>query len=178
VVTVAIPKKLCRCTPAQIQRYRQRLSGPLLNRIDCHIEILRPQILAEQQNENPTLKKERSETIAKRVLITRERQMNRSGKINAYLNVNELANVAHLTSTQKKWIENISEKCHLSLRSYHRILKVARTIADMEEKENISDEHLKEALSFHAFRELCFEPLLEVLYPFIRFEFGEPTRKD
>jgi magnesium chelatase family protein len=141
------PVKDCRCNPEQITRYHQRLSGPFLDRIDLHLEIgALPKnflLLAARQE-----KKENSSTVQERVTAARDKQLQRQKKCNAILNPKEIEEYIILGEGEKLFLKNALEKLHLSARSYHRLLKVARTIADLEGKENISAVHLTEALHY------------------------------
>lgn len=136
--------KTCRCTPDQIQRYRNKLSGPLLDRIDIHVVVNR---------ENLTLHNEPSQNLttaeaAKQVATTREIQQVRQGCANAYLDINKLSQVCQLTSEDQRWFEQAGEKLGLSLRALHRCLKVARTLADMQTENRVSRVHLAEVLHY------------------------------
>lgn len=133
----------CCCTMMQINRYRQRISGPLLDRIDLHIEmaaISHKLLLQQQPNES-------SAVVQKRVVRARQVQQQR-GKINATLSHNDLKSIVKLNIQQQQWLQTALEKLSLSARSYHRLLRVARTIADLAASENITQQHLAEALSY------------------------------
>jgi magnesium chelatase family protein len=140
------PKTECHCTPDKIIRYQQRLSGPFLDRIDLHLEINRiPQnLLIKKQVEQG----ESSATVRARVTTARAKQIARSGKANAHLSTKELLSVVQLTAAQESWLEQAIETLNLSARSYHRLLRVARTIADLAGNEIITMAHLAEALSY------------------------------
>lgn len=136
----------CRCTSEQVSRYRSRLSGPLLDRIDLHIEVPRlpNSILLDQNLENI----ESSEMVLERVQKMVELQMHRSRALNARLNPSELQQYCHLNKETENFVQIAMEKLGLSARSYHRVLRVARTIADLASEEDIQLEHIQEALSF------------------------------
>ena len=139
------PHKPCACTPEQVSRYRHKISGPILDRIDLHIEVpfLPLQDLTEIKS-NP----ETSSTVRQRVIAARAIQLERQGCSNAKLSTAQLAIHAALhPSTQTKLIQSI-ERLNLSARAYHRIVKAARTIADLQASSSIELEHLLEALSF------------------------------
>ncbi len=135
----------CRCTPDQIRRYRNKLSGPLLDRIDMHIEVP-PLPLSEL---NRTRKKgENSAEVRRRVEAARERQIRRGGLPNARLDNRGIERVCLLRPADRKVLEQAIERLGLSARAFHRILKVARTIADLEGAEQIATAHLTEAINY------------------------------
>lgn len=135
----------CRCTAEQIQRYRQRLSGPLLDRIDMHIEVNAPSraALSESGPEGPT-----SAEIRKSVAEARQIQLARDGKPASALSLNEVVDRCRLDATSKRLLEQAGEKMGLSARAHHRILKVSRTIADLDGVEQISARQLAEAIGY------------------------------
>jgi len=139
-------KDLCQCTPEQQQKYRSKISAPLLDRIDIHIEVPQvPRQVLLQQNHS-----ENSEVIRQRVLNAYQKQMKRHGKINAELSNKELEQSCHLKSEEQQLIDKAMEKLKLSARAYHRILKLARTIADLDDKNDINTQHLSEAISYRS----------------------------
>ena len=129
-------------------RYQSRLSGPLLDRIDIHlrVEALPLTALAATSND----KSETSAVIRERVARARQRQLARAGKPNHDLTSREVEQHCRLTDSDQQFITRAAEKLDLSARAFHRILKVARTIADLEEKHRIETRHLSEALSYRA----------------------------
>lgn len=135
----------CRCTNEQIDRYLAKLSGPLLDRIDLHVEVSAPpaEILSIK-----TSHQAESVLIKKRVIAARERQYHRQGKYNYELNVNELTQFCSITLQSETMLNQVIQKFNLSARAYHRILKVARTIADLDASGSITDTHLSEALLY------------------------------
>ncbi|MGB7453041.1 MAG: YifB family Mg chelatase-like AAA ATPase [Lysobacterales bacterium] len=135
----------CHCSAEQIQRYRNRVSGPLLDRIDIQVEVLRPKssILSASTDNIET-----SEDVRKRVIDARRIQTRRAGKPNALLNNGELRKYCHIENGILQLLEDAAEQLYLSPRACHRILKVARTIADLDQADNISFEHLAEAIAF------------------------------
>ncbi len=139
------PKRSCQCTVEQINRYRNKLSGPLMDRIDMHIEVptLKPTELS-QQSETP----ESSEMIRERVVLARMRQIKRAKQINAKLGTRQIKQFCHIEQPERDFLQAAIEKLGLSARAFHRVLKVARTIADLEGKDNIEKNHLFEALSY------------------------------
>lgn len=138
------PSKPCRCTPESVRRYRERISGPLLDRIDLVIEVPSlpaSDLLSAQIGESST-------DVLQRVMMARERQMARQGKINAQLSVSELDSVAKIHADAKQALADILEKLSLSARSFHRILRVARTLADLAGDEYVTRNHLLRAVGF------------------------------
>ena len=136
----------CHCTSAQVQRYRARISGPLLDRIDLHVEVARlPQ--AEMTNTNDT-NNETSQQVLERVNKTRNRALKRRGHLNALLTPTEIKIDCQLDESSNKLLEQAIDKLGLSHRAFHRILKMARTIADMEAKDSIEITHISEAISY------------------------------
>ncbi len=134
----------CHCTPEQIRRYRGRLSGPLLDRIDMHVPV---RLLARGELHGP-VDGENSATVRERVSVARARQLRRQGKCNHQLQAGQLEAVCQLDAKDRRWLESAIEKLGLSLRAYHRVLKVARTLADMANRERMAVEDLSEALSY------------------------------
>jgi len=135
----------CGCTAEQIQRYRSRISGPLLDRIDIQVEVLRPEksILSE-----PADNIETSAVVRARVIGARQRQLQRCGKPNALLDNAELEQFCHIEGVELCLLEQAAEQLFLSPRACHRILKVARTIADLDQATAIQSQHIAEAIAF------------------------------
>lgn len=140
------PVESCRCSPVQIKNYRNRLSGPFLDRIDLHLEV--PALKKETLMSQETLPPETSEQVRARVIQARKQQEKRQGKSNARLTVKAIEKYCHLGSKEMQLADNAIQKLKLSARSYHRILRVARTLADLDNAENITIKHLSEAFSF------------------------------
>lgn len=137
-----------RASPQQVMRYLNRLSGPFLDRFDLSIEVpLLPQGALQQSDAN---RGESTEQVRKRVLLAREVQMQRAGKINAQLSTKEIDRDCKLNEQDALFLENALTKLGLSVRAYHRILKVSRTIADLAGETNIQQVHLAEALGYRA----------------------------
>ncbi|WP_314296112.1 YifB family Mg chelatase-like AAA ATPase [Acinetobacter schindleri] len=134
----------CQCSPEMIKRYQNRISGPLLDRIDLHIDV--PPLQAhELQSTQPV---EDSATVRERVITAYELQMQRQNKLNMALNPKELEQFAPLNAQTSKMFELAQQKLNLSARAYHRVLRVARSIADLAENSEIQPQHLSEALSY------------------------------
>lgn len=142
------PQHVCRCTPQQVQRYRHRISGPLLDRIDLHIEasaVPYKELMAESQAES-------SEEIRRRVAAARrvQAQRLRSTKLfcNARMGNRHIKKYCRLDADSSRLIESAIEKLGFSARALTRILKVARTIADLAGEEAISVQHIGEAIQY------------------------------
>lgn len=135
---------LCRCSPDQIQRYRTKLSGPLLDRIDLHITVARETTSLRRPSQSGLSSVEAMEQVCN----ARQRQLQRQGCSNAQLNLNTLMQHCLLSDEDRIWLEQASERLNLSLRATHRVLKVARTLADLEGQHSIHRAHLTEALQY------------------------------
>lgn len=136
-----------RTSPQQILRYLNRLSGPFLDRFDLSIEVpLLPKGALQQQTDRG----ESSAQVREKVLKVRDIQLARAGKINAYLTSKEIERDCKISDQDALFLENALAKLGLSVRAYHRILKVARTIADLNNERQIQQCHLAEALGYRA----------------------------
>jgi magnesium chelatase family protein len=135
----------CRCSSDQVQRYRGKISGPLLDRIDMHVEVSRP---ARSVLNGRGQKPEGSRSVRKRVVSARKRQMKRSGMPNAQLSTAQVREVCLLSSSLVDFLEAVAEKMNLSPRACQRILKVARTLADLDSENDIGQSHLAEAIFY------------------------------
>ncbi|MEQ1667092.1 MAG: YifB family Mg chelatase-like AAA ATPase, partial [Sulfuriferula sp.] len=134
----------CRCTPDQIARYRGRLSGPLLDRIDIQIEV---PSLHQDELLNASLA-ESSTVIQQRVTAARDIQLSRQGKSNAMLGSTEIDLHCAPDTAGMNLLRNAITRLNLSARAYHRILKVARSVADLENQPNISSQHIAETIQY------------------------------
>lgn len=138
----------CICTPYQVRQYLGKLSQPFLSRIDICIEVpkLKYDVLSG------TGKEETSEQIRSRIVRARKRQQDRYQEAgisaNAALNTEGIKNYCALGKEQEKMMSSAYRTLELTARTYHKVLKVARTIADLDEKETIENRHLREALSY------------------------------
>lgn len=137
----------CHCTEDQVRRYRARVSGPLMDRIDMLVDVpavdksvLRPGYVATDS--------ESSEQVRQRVCEARHRQISRAGKANYLLENRELEVYCSLSDSDYQLVEQAISRLKLSARAYHRILKVARTIADLAGSEQIQTAHLSEAIGY------------------------------
>jgi len=140
-------KMLCQCTIDQQKKHRNRISAPLLDRIDIHIEVPRLESSALDQ-QSP--KGESSRIIRQRVISAFTRQMDRCGKNNADLSNDEINQYCKIRSPEQALLNKAMEQFNLSARAYQRILKLARTIADIENCDNIEKKHLSEAITYRS----------------------------
>jgi magnesium chelatase family protein len=144
-------KRECRCSPAQVQKYRGRISGPLLDRIDIHVDV--PAI--DIQDLTGTIESESSELVRSRVararLVQRKRLRSENGvRCNARLPNRLIRKHCQLDSAGLDLIKQAATSLNLSARAYDRILKVARTIADLAGSDRINVDHLSEAVQYRA----------------------------
>jgi len=140
-------KDLCQCTFEQQRRHRNRISAPLLDRIDIQIEVPKLDHSALKQD---AANNEDSTTIRKRVSRAYRIQLERAGKCNAELGSTEVDKYCRIAPEQRMLLEKAMDKLKLSARAYHRILKVARTIADISGSDTIHKSHLTEAISYRS----------------------------
>ncbi len=142
------PTKECTCSAADVHRYMGRISGPLLDRIDIHVEVI-PVSVAEMSS---TRREESSAEIRSRVVAARERQRERFAEVgihtNAMMNSRMLREFAPLDRRSAELLERAMERLKLSSRAYDRIIKVARTIADLEGAADIAPQHISEAIGY------------------------------
>lgn len=136
----------CRCTSEQVVRYRNRISGPLMDRIDMHIEV--PRLAHKELRNGRTSNNESSQSIRKRIEAARAQQIERCNVSNAEMNNTQIEKFCRLSDKDHTILEQALEKLCLSARAYHRILKVTRTIADLDEADTIQTNHLMEAISY------------------------------
>jgi magnesium chelatase family protein len=134
----------CRCTPEAVDRYRARLSGPLLDRIDLHVEV--PALPDDDLIDAPP--GEPSDLVRTRVCAARARQLERQGRMNADLAPADIDRVCALDTQAEAFLRRSLARLHLSARGYHRILKVARTLADMAARESIETTDLAQAVQY------------------------------
>ncbi len=144
------PTRACTCSPSAVSRYLARISGPLLDRLDLHIDVSP----VEYDDLTSEKKSESSAEIAKRVQAARDIQQQRfAGKsihANAQMGPAELREYCHLTDAANFLLKNAFERLSLSARAYDRIVKVARTIADLGKFEDIDSAHIAEAIQFRS----------------------------
>ena len=142
------PEKACSCSPAQIIKYQRKISGPILDRIDLHVEV--PRIKFEKLNEK--FESENSASIRKRVAharnIQKERFINTNTVTNSEMGSEQIKKFCKLDPAGIELMRTAVSSMHLSARAYYRIIKVARTIADLTQSENIQPGHIAEAIQY------------------------------
>ena len=146
------PTRECRCSSIQIQRYVGRISGPLLDRIDIHIDV--PAVKFRELTGDTHPETDSSTTIRGRVIAARERQLKRFAgeKIfsNAAMTPRMIRRYCRIDSASEQMLEHAMTRVGLSARAYDRILKVSRTIADLENSEKILSTHVSEAVGYRS----------------------------
>jgi len=140
------PSGRCHCTVEQVYRYRARLSGPLLDRIDMHVDVPRIPLAVLQGSRSHD--EEKSASIRARVVKARDRALARSGQPNAAITPPQIKTFCRLDASGNKLLEQAMIQFGLSHRAYHRILKLARTIADLADADDIGIPHLSEAIAY------------------------------
>ena len=138
------PNGKCRCTPDQVARYRAKLSGPFLDRIDLMVEV--PPLPDTELQNKP--QGESSALVKSRVIKARSIQLGRQTKINAHLDSGEIDELCQPDEVGIALLKQAITKLNLSARAYHRVLKIARTIADLGDSKNISGAHIAEAIQY------------------------------
>ena len=143
-------QKQCICKPSDLDRYKRKLSGPIMDRIDIWVTV--GNIDYERLSSHEEKNGEQTKTIKEKVLKAREIQNKRfknlTKKINSEMNVKDLAIFCQLTNETKQLLNKSAEHLQLSARAYHRTIKLARTIADLDGEENILSSHILEALQY------------------------------
>lgn len=135
----------CSCSHEQIKRYLAKISGPLLDRIDMHVEV--PRLSPELLNKARRMPMENSATVRRRVVLAQERQFKRQGKYNAFLTVHDIEEM-NIEHKAQHLLETLMTKFNFSARVYYRILKVARTLADLAAEEALLEKHISETLQY------------------------------
>lgn len=138
----------CQDTPEQILRYRRKISGPLLDRIDCHLEV--PPVDFDALSGKKDVEAETSADVRKRVQLCQRIQQARQGCLNTELSPKQLEQHVLLQPDSKALLEQAVNRMGMSARGYHRILRVARTLADMQQQENVLMEHIAESISYRS----------------------------
>lgn len=140
------PSGRCRCGPDQVARYQSRISGPLLDRLDLQLRVPRPPVSAIDPASPAD--GEPSAVVAGRVAKARQCQLDRQGVLNSELGTRQLAEHVPLGERERQLMNRALERLALSARGHHRVLRVARTIADLAGNERVDSAHLAEALSY------------------------------
>tara|TARA_B100001057_G_scaffold478538_1_gene549099 strand:+ start:1789 stop:3309 length:1521 start_codon:yes stop_codon:yes gene_type:complete len=140
----------CRCAPNQVQRYQSRISGPLLDRIDLQVRVpqLRHETLTKLERRSDT--RQSIKFLRQRVESARLRQLDRQGHTNSWLDAARLRSEMTRAGLDESFLTTILQKFQLSARSYHKVWRIARTIADLDEKDAICQAHVVEALGFRS----------------------------
>jgi magnesium chelatase family protein len=141
------PRGRCRCTAEQVARYRRRISGPLIDRIDIHIELA---ALPVEHLLSDALQSESSAQVALRVAAARQLQLQRQDKLNARLTHVEAARICRLDRESRTLLGTAIARLGLSARAYHRVLKLARTCADLAGEAQIRRTDVSEAVTLRA----------------------------
>jgi magnesium chelatase family protein len=144
------PDKDCVCPPGLVQKYLNKISGPLMDRIDLHVEVT-PVPFKDLSSEHL---EEKSEKVRERVVAARDIQIARFSETeihsNALMSTKQLRQVCRISEASKSLLDRAMEKLNLSARAYDRILKVSRTIADLEASEDIQPQHVAEAIQYRS----------------------------
>lgn len=142
------PEKVCTCTPSQIARYKQKISGPIMDRIDLHVEV--PRLSFDRLQEG--MNEEKSEQIRVRVEVARKVQAKRFVDLptvsNSEMSSDQIRQSCSLDEASRQLLKNAVSALKLSARAYHRIIKIARTIADLSDSESIQSNHIAEAIQY------------------------------
>ncbi len=144
----------CRCAPERVEAYRSRVSGPLLDRIDLHVEVGRVEAAALEQSPD----EEATAAVGPRVLAARERQLQRQGRSNARLDIAEVLDHCRPEPAALALLARAMQRLALSARAYHRVLRVARSIADLAGEPSIGVAHVAEAISLRTLDRRAVEP--------------------
>ncbi len=148
------PRRPCECSPQEVRRYRTKISGPILDRIDIHIEV--PPVDYREFSEASG---ESSEEVRRRVKFAREVQQRRYGtplKLNAHLSPKEVKRWCVVEPQAEVLLKKACERLGLSARAYHKVLKLARTVADLEGSELILSRHISEAIRYRSLDRTSF----------------------
>lgn len=138
----------CQDTPEQIAKYRRKISGPLLDRIDCHLEV--PAVNFEALTGQSPEFVETSAMVRERVTACQQTQLTRQGCLNAQLTVKQLESQVILDAAAQDLLKQAVNRLGLSARGYHRLLRMSRTLADMAQQTDVTSQHLAEAISYRS----------------------------
>lgn len=138
-------QRRCTCSQRQIQQYRSRISGPLMDRFDLQLDV-QPVDLSSFRESTP--KGPSSAEVKKRIVSARKLQMERSHSCNAYLSAGQIEATCQCSQAHLVWLQNACQQLQLSARAYHKVLKIARTIADLEASSSVEQKHLMEAMQY------------------------------
>jgi magnesium chelatase family protein len=144
------PVHSCTCTSSQIAKYKRKLSSPIIDRIDMTIELphVKFEKLTSADESEETLEKRQKVIIAREIQKQRFRDYDKNIITNSEMQIPEIKKYCRVSSAAKNILRNYVDSGQLSARGYHRVLKIARTIADLEESENILIDHVNEALMY------------------------------
>ena len=144
------PRRACRCSASQIRQYQSRISGPLLDRIDIHIEVPSVQYRELTQSSSGESSTSIKERINKAIIVQKNRFAHGKTIFNARMSERQIKQYCIIDEESQKLLEMAVDKLGLSARAYTRILKVARTIADIEEEDHILSSHIAEAIQYRS----------------------------
>lgn len=144
-------RERCKCTETEIRKYRSKISGPIYDRIDICVEAKAVELEELQKERNGQSSKELKAQVMKARAIQEKRYRSSPYFFNADLETKDIGNYCSLGTEEQKFMEKVFHSLHLSARAYHRTLKVARTIADLEDSREIKKEHLTEAVCYRGF---------------------------
>ena len=139
-------QRKCMCSQNQIQQYRSRLSGPLLDRFDLQLEVQPVELSAF----NKSKIEESSTAVKARISEARRVQTNRFGTYNAHLSAKQLQQ-CRCSQSDLAWLQQACQQLQLSARAYHKVLKIAQTIADIDQDQTIQQKHMMEAMQYRCF---------------------------
>ncbi|WP_028951009.1 YifB family Mg chelatase-like AAA ATPase [Sulfurihydrogenibium subterraneum] len=142
------PVKECKCSPAEIKRYLGKISGPLLDRIDLSVTVMPVKTTDLSSNKPHETSKEIRERVIRAVEIQNNRFKNEKIKFNSQMTPSHIEVYANLSESARNTLNTAAEKLNLTARSYHRVIKVARTIADLEQSQEILDKHIITAVNY------------------------------
>ncbi|NPA40342.1 MAG: YifB family Mg chelatase-like AAA ATPase [Thermodesulfobacteria bacterium] len=152
------PKRECKCSPGELRKYRTKISGPIIDRIDIHIEV--PAVEYKELLGKDNIKSTDSKSIRERVIKARERQFKRYGtpnKLNSNLSSREIKKFCKMESGAEEFLEKIADRFGFSARSLYKIIKIAKTIADLEDCEIILRGHISEAVQYRVLERSLWE---------------------